>query len=85
MTAARQRVVLSVLSEVADGDVFYTVIQPGIVYRRNMAAATAEFEFQAIGTEQWYSADQLGAPRERVVIIHNTRKTVTRYRRGRRC
>lgn len=76
MTAVQSRVHLSTLALTEDGDVFYTVIQPFTVWRRNKAGAAGAFEFQAIGTDQWYEQDQLGSPAERVVIIHNARSTV---------
>jgi hypothetical protein len=69
----RAGVHLSVLESTRDGDVFYVVCQPGIVYRKNLAAASGEFEFQAVGTDQWFSLEQLGALRERVVVLHNAR------------
>lgn len=74
MTGVQARVHLATLALTEDGDVFYTVIQPGIVWRRNQAGGTGEFIFQAVGSEQWYTADAMGAPGERVVVIHNTKK-----------
>ena len=74
MPAAQARVHLTTLALTEPGDVFDTVIQPGIVWRRNPAGGAGEFEFQALGSEQWYTADAMGAPAERVVVIHNTRK-----------
>ena len=74
MTAVQSRVHLSTLALTEDGDVFYVVFQPLSVWRKNRAGAAGIFEFQEIGTDQWYEQDQLGSPNERVVVIHNTRK-----------
>ena len=75
---ARNLVGLSRLSDTEDGDVFYVVFQPLIVWRKNKAGASGAFEFQSLGTDQWYEQDQLGSPNERVVVIHNTRKYCAR-------
>ena len=74
MTELRSRARLSTLGAVEHGDVFYTVIQPRLVWRRNLAAGTGEFEFQCLGDEVWYTLAQLGSPASRVVILHNTNK-----------
>lgn len=74
LTTLYGRVRLESLERTEPGDVFYLVRFPWFVYRRSFPS---EFEFQELGTDQWYEQHQLGEPSEVVVILHNTRKYCT--------
>jgi hypothetical protein len=68
----QSRVHLATLGSAEDGDVFYVIFLPLLVYRKNLAGSFGEHEFQAMGTDQWFTREQLGSPRERIVVLHNT-------------
>lgn len=80
VTAVRQRIELSTLGAAEDGDIFYLADNPSAVYQRNdsvySASYPAVYVFQRLGAEPWYRADDIGTgdARQRVVILHNTRK-----------
>jgi hypothetical protein len=75
VTAVRQRIGLSVLGDTEPGDVFYLVNQPAAVFWR--AAAIADgYEFRGFTDDTWRRVEDIGTadPRQRVVILYNTRK-----------
>jgi hypothetical protein len=72
MAEARRRVVLSVLGDTEPGDVFYLADDPECVWWRE-AESCGYLRFD---NECWFSMDDIGSgePRQRVIVIHNTRK-----------
>ena len=78
MAEARRRVVLSVLGDIEPGDVFYLVSNPEGVWMReeDPEFSSDSYDFGAIGNETWYQLADIGTgdPKQRVIVIHNTRK-----------
>lgn len=74
MAAVQKQVHLAVLGDLVPGDVFYLTDVPYLVWW--FSAAVKDFPFTHLGSEIWCTQDQIGEPRQRVVVLHNTRQAI---------
>lgn len=77
MNEARRRVVLSTVGDVRDGDVFYLVSDPSRVWR--FRTVIWDYPYQRLGIDTWFRLEEVGDgdPKQRVIIIHNTKESST--------
>jgi hypothetical protein len=74
VAAVQKQVHLAVLGDLVPGDVFYLTGTPYRVWWFN--ATVKDFPFTHLGSEIWCAQDQVGEPRQRVVVLHNTRQAI---------
>jgi hypothetical protein len=79
VSEAQGEVALTVLGKTGPGDVFYLVDDPATVilhYDGNDLRAADDYPFMYMGDEIWHGVEAVGTGdlRQRVVVIHNTRK-----------
>jgi hypothetical protein len=74
MAAVQKQVHLAVLGDLEHGDVFYLTDTPYRVWWFD--AAVKEFSFTCLGSEVWCAQDEIGDPKQRVVVLHNTRQAI---------
>jgi hypothetical protein len=72
---AQSRVMLATLDTTEPGDVFYLVSDPATVWQRVYPSAH-EYPFVQFGFDMWHAVDAVGTgdPRQRVVVVHNTKR-----------
>lgn len=72
----RRGVHLARLEQVEPGDVFYLLGKPGEVWARDNVTGGDTYMFVMPGDDRWFRAGDVGDPRARVMVLHNTRGKV---------
>lgn len=74
----RRGVHLARLEEVEPGDVFYVLGKPAVVWFRDRPDGGYDgYTFTALAQEDsWCTQNEVGDPRQRVMVLHNTREKV---------
>lgn len=74
--SVQQGVHLTTLERTKPGDVFFVLGAPETVYMRYDGAKwSPDYPFTSMGDEVWYPISHVGDgdPRQRVLVLHNTR------------
>ncbi len=72
MDRVRSGVHLTVLSLVEPGDVFFVASDPSQVWFRDPDGGYDGYTFTSLAADSWCTQNEIGGPRTRVIVLHNT-------------